>query len=897
MKWHREIKIAGWFFLALVLLAVLGYEANETSTKVIEASDQTVAAEVNLRELGAVLSAVQDAETGQRGYLLTGDKQYLEPYQDATDAIAGHIQALRKASGPGQASQIDALDLLISLKLTELRHTIDLYDAGQHDQALAFVKNGQGKRTMDEIRGTIEELRDAYGTALQDIAAGKEHARKKARWTFILLTGIDFVLLTIGFVALARYADVRRRSERTTSEQLAFNQAITSSLAAGLYTLDDKGRVTGMNPAAEQLLGWTTAELAGRNMHEVIHHTRPNGEPYPADECPLIGVIGTGRQFRSESDVFWRKDGSSFPVSCMASPIIVDGKVTGAVLVFGDISERKRQEGELHGAREQAEQANRLKSLFLANMSHELRTPLNAIIGYSEMLLEDLEGASPAVADDSGEQPAGSPLSQASQTVSDLRKIHSAGKQLLALINDILDLSKIEAGKMALFLETFDVPTMVRDVVGTIKPLVGRNRNRLDVECPADAGAMHADLSKVRQCLFNLLTNALKFTRDGVVTVAVTRASDGGAVWVDFAVTDTGIGMTPEQIAGLFEAFSQAEMSTSSRYGGTGLGLAISRQFCRMMGGDIFVHSEPGIGSTFTIRLPAQVLESAAPTVPAPAAADLSADDALAIDASASARGTLVLVIDDDPTARELLARSLRAGGFAVQTAPGGEEGLRLARELRPSAITLDVLMPGMDGWTVLSALKSDPELTDIPVVMLSIIDDQKMGVPLGASDFLTKPVDRDRLVHALHRYKRGPGSGPILLVEDDEAVRDMLRRTLGKEGWTTIEAENGRVALEMLSRQKPALIVLDLMMPQMDGFEFAAELQKSPEWRTIPVMVLTAMTINAEDGARLNGAVQQILAKSATTREDLVRRIGELVRSAAPAGAAGNAREASRDE
>jgi CheY-like chemotaxis protein len=316
-----------------------------------------------------------------------------------------------------------------------------------------------------------------------------------------------------------------------------------------------------------------------------------------------------------------------------------------------------------------------------------------------------------------------------------------------------------------------------------------------------------------------------------------------------------------------------------------------------MMGGDIFVHSEPGIGSTFTIRLPAQVLESAAPTVPAPAAADLSADDALAIDASASARGTLVLVIDDDPTARELLARSLRAGGFAVQTAPGGEEGLRLARELRPSAITLDVLMPGMDGWTVLSALKSDPELTDIPVVMLSIIDDQKMGVPLGASDFLTKPVDRDRLVHALHRYKRGPGSGPILLVEDDEAVRDMLRRTLGKEGWTTIEAENGRVALEMLSRQKPALIVLDLMMPQMDGFEFAAELQKSPEWRTIPVMVLTAMTINAEDGARLNGAVQQILAKSATTREDLVRRIGELVRSAAPAGAAGNAREASRDE
>jgi CheY-like chemotaxis protein len=364
-----------------------------------------------------------------------------------------------------------------------------------------------------------------------------------------------------------------------------------------------------------------------------------------------------------------------------------------------------------------------------------------------------------------------------------------------------------------------------------------------------------------------------------VVTVAVARAGDGAGAWIDFVVSDTGIGMTPEQIAGLFEAFSQAEMSTSSRYGGTGLGLAISRQFCRMMGGDISVHSEPGKGSTFTIRLPVHVPEPAVP--PAPRPVESMADSALTADAGESARGSLVLVVDDDPTARELLARSLRAGGFAVQTAAGGEEGLRLAREMRPAAITLDVLMPGMDGWTVLSALKSDPELTDIPVIMLSIIDDQKMGVPLGASDFLTKPVDRDRLVHALHRYKKGPGSGPILLVEDDEAVRDMLRRTFAKEGWTTIEAENGRVALELLQRQKPALIVLDLMMPQMDGFEFAAELQKSPEWRAIPVIVLTAMTINAEDGARLNGAVQQILAKSTTSRDDLVRRIGELVRSA----------------
>jgi PAS domain S-box-containing protein len=884
MIWHRESKIAGWFFAALILLAVLRYLANESSTRLIEAGERNVAAQINMRELGAVLSAVQDAETGQRGYLLTGDKQCLVPYETAAGSMAGHIQALREASGPNSRAQVDAIERLIGVKFAELGGTIALYDAGHRDEAWAAVKTNAGKMTMDQIRRQVQALGDVDAAAVASITAAGESARKQARLTFILLTGIDFLLLTAGFVALSRYADVRRRSERTTSEQLAFNKAVTTSMAAGLYTVDHTGRVTAMNPEAERMLGWTIAELAGRNMHEVIHHTRPDGQPYPVDQCPLIGVIRTGRQYHTESEVFWRRDGTSFPISCMSSPISVDGQATGAVMVFADISDRKRHESELLGARAQAEHANRLKSMFLANMSHELRTPLNAIIGYSEMLLEDLQ-ADTNIAGAGLKGPSiDAPRSAATQTVADLIKIHSAGKQLLGLINDILDLSKIEAGKMGLFLETFDVATMVRDVTGTIKPLVARNRNRLEVDCPGDAGAMHADLSKVRQCLFNLLSNALKFTSVGSVTMSVARERNGrDQDWVTFAIRDTGIGMTPEQIAGLFEAFSQAEASTSSRYGGTGLGLAISRQFCRMMGGDVSVLSEPGRGSAFTVRLPARVASPADSAAPA-AGVEVVPESLLAPESSEGASQTLVvLVIDDDPGARELLARSLRGGGFSVRTAAGGEEGLRLARDLRPSAITLDVLMPGMDGWAVLSALKSDPELADIPVVMLSIIDDQRMGVSLGASDFLTKPVDRDRLVHALHRHNRGPGSGPILVVEDDEAVRDMLRRTFAKEGWTTVEAENGQVALEMLARERPALVVLDLMMPRMDGFEFAAELQKSPEWRSIPVLVLTAMSVSSEDGARLNGAVKQVLNKSATSREELVRRIGELVRSAVP--------------
>src|SRR5262245_1101925 len=373
----------------------------------------------------------------------------------------------------------------------------------------------------------------------------------------------------------------------------------------------------------------------------------------------------------------------------------------------------------------QLEVADRHKSEFLANMSHELRTPLNAIIGYSEMLQEDAE--------DLG----------AEQFTDDLKKINAAGKHLLELINAVLDLSKIEAGKMELYLERFDVAGLVRDIAAVIQPLAAKNTNRLDVRCPAEVGAMHADLTKVRQALFNLLSNACKFTERGAVTLAVIRESLDGRDWLTFSVSDTGIGMTPEQLGKLFEAFTQADAATTRRFGGTGLGLALSRRLCRMMGGDVTAESESGRGSTFTIRLPAVVVataeESAAPAPPtAPAVTGI---------------GT-VLVIDDEAAVRDLMQRFLTKEGFRVAIAQSGEEGLQRARELRPDAITLDVMMPGMDGWAVLSALKADPDVADIPVVMLTIVDDRNLGYALGASDYLTKPIDRERLTTVLKQHR-----------------------------------------------------------------------------------------------------------------------------------------------
>jgi signal transduction histidine kinase/DNA-binding response OmpR family regulator len=496
-------------------------------------------------------------------------------------------------------------------------------------------------------------------------------------------------------------------------------------------------------------------------------------------------------------------------------------------------------------ARAAAEEANQTKSAFLASMSHELRTPLNAIIGYSEMLQDEAR-------DDGNEG-----------YLPDLGKILNSGRHLLELINGVLDLAKIESGKMDVYLEDVDVAELVRGVEGTLQPLVRNSENQLEMSGLDALGSMRSDVTKLRQILFNLLSNACKFTKHGRIRLEAERAKEAGEDWLRFRVSDTGVGITGEQLERIFDEFSQADASTTKEYGGTGLGLPITKKFCEMLGGSITATSEPGVGSCFEVRLPARA--------PTPAAEEAPA-------AAASEARTHVLVIDDDPAARDLIGRFLVAEGFGVRTATSGEDGLRLAREEPPDLITLDVVMPQMDGWSVLQQLKAEPALAEIPVILVTITDDRNLGYALGAAEYLTKPVDWDQLGAVLRRYADA-GEEPLALVVDDEAdARDMLRRGLERAGWRVAEAENGRVALERVAEAPPRLILLDLMMPEMDGFEFVVQLRRNEAWWSIPVLVITAMELTADDRARLEGNVARIIQKGSYGRDELLREVHTLV-------------------
>jgi signal transduction histidine kinase/DNA-binding response OmpR family regulator len=622
-------------------------------------------------------------------------------------------------------------------------------------------------------------------------------------------------------------------------------------------------------------------------MIEVLRGSRIGLGDGPVGMCAVNRApvqVANVESFNQRISVLWVHDAVR---SVLAVPLLRDERVTGALVIRRKVSgefepsvvkllqtlasqsvlaiENARLFKESQAKSDQLAEASKLKSQFLAYMSHELRTPLNAIIGLTEMLHEDARDLNRA------------------EELEPLERVLRAAHHLLELINDILDLSKIEAGRMDIHVETFAVAPLVDEVVSTIGPVAAKNGNQIVVHCPQDIGDMHSDQTRLRQALLNLLSNANKFTERGSVTLDVTRVVGKGGDEIRIAVGDTGIGMSPEQVTKLFQEFMQADPSTTRKYGGTGLGLSISRRFCQMMGGDITVASELGKGSTFTIRLPARIEA----TQPAPLMRRVRPEHP----PIRPVKGSLILVIDDDQVVCDVMARHLEREGFVVRTATGGREGLQLAHELHPAAITLDINMPDLDGWTVLAAIKGDPKLADIPVVLITIEDNRSRGYSLGATEYMTKPVDRERLISLLQEIS-SPIARKVLLVDDDEIMRESVRRVLEQEKWEVTEAGNGRIALQRLVESSPDVIVLDLMMPEMDGFEFLVELRQRADWREIPVLVLTAKDLSAEDQKRLSGYVERVMQKSASELGELLRELGQMLPRSIERGQHAKARE-----
>jgi signal transduction histidine kinase len=516
--------------------------------------------------------------------------------------------------------------------------------------------------------------------------------------------------------------------------------------------------------------------------------------------------------------------------------------------------------------KEVAEAANRAKSAFLANMSHELRTPLNAIIGYSEILQEDVEAE-------------GYP-----QFLPDLEKIGASGKHLLGLINDILDISKIEAGKMELYLETFDLHGLIQEVVDSIQAIAQANGNTLQVLYPSNIGTLHSDRAKVRQILWNLLSNAAKFTERGSITFTIEQ-HDAPLPFILFRVSDTGIGITPEQQQNIFQVFTQGDESFTRKYGGTGLGLAISHRFCQMLGGQISIDSQIGLGSTFTLRLPIAQL-TLEPVSVLPQSSESCPLPTQAIAPLVQFGKGLVLVIDDDRTVRDLMVERFNQEGLRVVTTWCGSEGLRLARELHPHLIVLDMLLPTLATWTLLTNLKADPQLANIPVILMAIAPFQNLGCVMGVADYLMQPDDFKRLTTLMQHYYNPTANGAgnqALLLQDDPSTYQILQRLLTKTGWTVVTAPNGAAALNQVQARSPNVILLDLMLPTADSLELMTQLRQISQQRSIPIISVLAREVTAAAPHTLHQGVAHLLQQATTSCDQVLQEVCHLALTLSP--------------
>lgn len=857
---NRVRTLRGLFVLAVLILIFVGWLSYNSALQLAGTSAWVAHTQETLLRLEQIRADIRAAEAGQRGYLLTNGPEYLNSYSTSVENTKTDFLAVRRLTtdNASQQRRLDALEPLLDRRLALLKDVLDSDQQGQKSRAVDIIRLGEGRKLTETIRSVIGEI-EYEERHLLERREQNQQASVRHTLFFVNLGGTVSVLLFV-LVFLQLYREIARHT--TTQEKLKQNRdfldSVIENIPVMVFIKDAKTlRYVRVNNACELVTGYSRDELIGKSDFDLFPEEQASWfiarDRNAMEKGELVDIPAEKIQTRhlGERILYTQK-----------IPLFgADGRPEYLLGLSEDVTERLLHQDQIELTNQQLEirnrevvRANRLKSQFLASMSHELRTPLNAILGFSELLLGQTAG----------------PLEEKQKRWIDF--IQKGGRHLLQLINDILDLSKIEAGRVELNVESFLVEVAVPEVLSNVRPLLMEKKVSFTSRIEPELFVL-ADRIRFKQILYNLLSNAVKFTpMEGEVAIEASRSGDQ----VRFALIDNGIGIDPLHQHIIFEEFRQVESPDGTVKEGTGLGLAITRRLVEQQGGKISVESELGKGAKFIFTLPVGQ-HSAVAEMPGAAIAP----------APLKSKQPVVLVVDDEAQDRELLANYLSPEGYRIVTAASGEEAITKARDLRPDVITLDILMPTGSGWEMLHRLRNTPETAKTPVVVVSIVDQKQLGFSLGAAEYLVKPVSKEILLEALSRHiiSDGKTSFTCLIIDDDQETLHLVSEVLHSVGCAPIAIDNGKSALEFLKEHKVDVILLDLLMPEMDGFEVLRRLKESPELQNLPIVIVTAKEITQAERELLERQSRGLIQKGDKWEDQLLATIRKVIADENPVG------------